>query len=83
MDNYTRAHLHLLSASDCEKFVRLLNGDSTTNKYILETADGGYRVSARSFLGVAYFAAEHYDETYLVNMTEDGVYPNGIDDFRI
>ena len=83
MNEYSRAHVRLITTMDCEKFVRLLNGDGSTDKYVLENADSSYRVSARSYLGVVYFATEHGDETYLVNMTHDGVYPNGIDDFRI
>lgn len=83
MNEHSRAHIRLITTMDCEKFVRLLNGDSSTDKYVLETADGNYRVSARSYLGVVYFATEHGNETYLVNMNNDGMYPNGIDDFRI
>lgn len=83
MNEYTRAHIRLSTPMECEKFVRLLNGDGSVYKYVLETGDGSFRVSARSYLGVVYFATEHNDSTYLVNVDADGVYPNGIDNFRI
>ena len=82
MNEYTRAQIRLSTPAECEKFVRLLNGDGSTYKYGLENKDASFRVSARSYLGVVYFATEHNDETYLVNVDADGIYPNGIDDFR-
>ena len=83
MNEYTRAHIRLVTPKEAENFVRLLNSDGSLDKYVLETSDKQYRVAGRSYLGVLYFVSEHNDDTYLVNTTNDGVYPNGIDDFRI
>ena len=83
MNEYSRAHIRLATTREAEEFVRLLNSDKSIDKYVLETADGNYRVSARSYLGVIYFVTEHNDETYLVNTTHDGVYPSGLDNFRV
>lgn len=82
MTEYTRAHIRLATTKEADEFVRLLNSDGSVDRYVLETGEGDYRVSARSYLGVIYFVTEHNDETYLVNMTNNGVYPNGIDKFR-
>ena len=83
MTEYTRAHIRLMTTKEADEFVRLLNSDATIDKYVLETGDANYRVSARSYLGVIYFVTEHNDETYLVNMTNDGVYLPEINKFRI
>lgn len=77
-----RTHIILTTTSEAAEFVRSLNGDGTTDKYILTTADGKYTVNARSLLGVVYMSAEHCTDTYLVNETRDGVYPYQIDVFR-
>ncbi len=68
---------------DAEKFVKLLNSDGTTDKYVLENFEGNFRVDARSMLGVIYASVEWAGETYLVNVTRDGVYPAGIREFYI
>ena len=79
---YTRAQLRINGERDAEQFVRLLNSDGSLDKYYLESKDCNERVNARSFLGVLYFIVYHNDETYLVNETNDGQYPGGIDEFR-
>lgn len=80
---YHRAHIRLITQSDAADFVSLINKGGSTDRYVLETADGHTRVSARSLLGVLYFVSEHNNETYLVNESNDGVIPNGIDQYRI
>ena len=81
--SYTRAHIRVNTSNDVIKFVSIINSDGTTDKYVLENEDGTFRTEARSFLGTLYFSTEHGDNTYLVNETEDGVYPSGIDEFRV
>lgn len=80
---YHRTHICLITQTDAANFVSNLNRDGSTDRYVLETADGRTRVSARSLLGVLYFISEHNKETYLVNETNDGVIPSGIDQYRI
>lgn len=80
---YHRTHICLITQTDAANFVANLNRDGSTDRYVLETADGRTRVSARSLLGVLYFISEHNKETYLVNETNDGVIPSGIDQYRI
>lgn len=80
---YHRTHIRLITQTDAANFVSILNGDGTTDRFVLETADGKVRVNARSLLGVLYFVSEHNKETYLVNETSDGVIPGGIDQYRI
>lgn len=80
---YHRAHIRLITQTDAADFVSLINKDGSIDRYVLETADGHARVSARSMLGVLYFVSEHNTETYLVNETHDGVMPRGIDQYRI
>jgi len=79
---HVRAKMKLETTFDVANFVSKLNSDGTTDKYILEDFDGVRRVDARSYLGVMYASAEFDGETYLVNLTEDGKFPTGIDLFR-
>lgn len=79
---YSRAKIRLMSQIDAAAFVSLLNSDGTADKYVLETSEGDFKVNARSLMGVLYFTTEHNEDTYLVNCTQDGVYPSGIDNFR-
>ena len=80
---HSRAHIRLMTMNDIKNFVSVLNSDGTTNRYTIENADGSLRINARSIEGVIYAAVDYNDETYLVNETNDGVYPSGIDDYRI
>jgi hypothetical protein len=51
-------------------------------RYSVEDAEGIHRVSARSYLGMIYASAEFGDYMYLMNETEDGYFPNFVNDFR-
>lgn len=79
---YIRAHIRLNTMQQVADFVGCINSDGTPDKYIIESFDGTYRADARSRLGVLYAMAEYNDETYLVNIDNDGVFPLGIDTFR-
>ena len=81
--NHARAHIRLSTMNEIKSFVELLNTDGTTDRYTIENANGSLRINARSLEGVIYAAIDYNDETYLVNETNDGVYPSGIDDYRI
>lgn len=81
--NHARTHIRLMTMKDIKNFVELLNADGTADRYTIENASGSLRINARSIEGVIYAAVDYNDETYLVNETNDGVYPSGIDDYRI
>lgn len=81
--NHARTHIRLMTMKDIKNFVELLNTDGTADRYTIENASGSLRINARSLEGVIYAAIDYNDETYLVNETNDGVYPHGIDEFRI
>lgn len=80
---HVRAHIRLTTSEAANEFVSILNSDATTDKYILEDFNSEHRVSARSLIGVIYMTADHNDDTFLVNMSNDGVFPSGIDKFRV
>ena len=80
---HSRAHIRLMTMNDIKNFVSVLNSDGTTDRYTIENASGSLRINARSIEGVIYAAVDYNDETYLVNETNDGVYPHGIDEYRI
>lgn len=76
-----RAEILLTTTRDVNKFVSIINHDGSADKYVLTNAGGDLNVSARSYLGALYAATE-FGKLYLVNQTEDGKFPNGIDDYR-
>lgn len=80
---YTRTHIRLTTHKDAADFVSRLNSDGTTDKYIIEDFIGTQRANARSLLGVIYAMSDFNDEMYLVNVTNNGVYPNFIDTLRV
>ena len=81
--NHARTHIRLMTMKDIKNFVELLNADGTADRYTIENTNGSLRINARSLEGVIYAAIDYNDETYLVNETNDGVYPHGIDEYRI
>ena len=81
--SHIRAHIRLDKAKDVKNFVSSINSDGTTDKYILENFDSSHIVDARSYLGALYFAVEHADDTFLVNLSNDGKIPFFIDKYRI
>lgn len=79
---HIRAHVRLTTQSDVMEFIQALC-DGTSNFYDLENYDGSEKVNARSLLGVLYATSEFPNSIYLVNKTNDGVFPSSIDRFRI
>ncbi len=77
-----RARIRLDLMSEVADFVRQLNTDGSINKYICEDFEGTHRVNARSYLGMLYASAEFGDYMFLVNETEDGVFPAFINSYR-
>lgn len=80
---HSRAHIRLMTMNDIKNFVSVLNSDGTADRYTIENANGSLRINARSIEGVIYAAVDYNDETYLVNETNDGIYPSGIDEYRV
>lgn len=78
-----RAHIRLNTPQEASEFVQLINSDGTATKYTITDASGKYRVSARSLIGVIYAMTDFNDEMYLVNETDDGVFPYVIDQYRM
>lgn len=79
---HTRAHIRLMTTAEASAFVASLNTDGAANKYVVENFDGTHRVNARSLLGVVYALSDYNDNMFLVNETEDGVFPHFIDAYR-
>jgi len=75
-----RMRIRILNQNDVVQLVNALN--TWTDKFILESEDGMYRVNAKSVLGVFYFTTEHPLDTYLVNLTSGGYYPDGAKCFQ-
>lgn len=78
-----RAHIRFNTTQEATEFVQFLNSDGTTTKYIITDNTGTYRTNARSLLGVIYAMTDFNDHMYLVNETEDGVFPGTIDKYRV
>jgi hypothetical protein len=83
MEPHVRAHIHFNTTADATEFVKTLNSDGTTNKYVIENFNGDSRVNARSLLGVIYAMTEHDDNMFLVNYSDDGYFPLFVDKYRM
>ena len=84
MKQYTRAHIRLSSMDEVGAFVKMMmTSTPVESQYRVETADGSRAVNARSYVGMIYMSAEHSNEMYLVNETNNGVFPVELDAFRI
>lgn len=80
---YSRTHIRINGTVEATNFVSMLNADGTADKYIIEDFKGVQRANARSLLGVIYAMSDFNDEMYLVNLTNNGVYPSFIDNLRV
>lgn len=78
-----RAHIRLNTPQEASEFVQLINSDGTTTKYTVTDETGKYRANARSLIGVIYAMSDFNDHMYLINETEDGVFPTMIDQYRV
>lgn len=79
---HTRAHIRLSTTAEASSFVAQMNADGTTDKYIVEDFNGTQRANARSLLGVIYALSDYNDQMFLVNVTNDSVFPAFIDAYR-
>lgn len=79
--NHTRAHIHVVTQADILHLINLLY--TSEDVFTVEDFTGTRRVNARSLLGVLYIVSECGDKLYLVNDTNDGVFPTALDEMRV
>ena len=79
----TRAHIRINTTNEATEFVSQMNTDGTVDKYSIEDLEGNQRANARSLLGVIYAMSDYNDEMYLVNETNNGVFPSFVDSYRV
>lgn len=80
---HTRAKLGIDTGRSVADFVRELNSDGSTEKWMVENFDGTLRVDARSLLGMMYASAEWNGEIYLFSASDDNAkIPNFVDKYR-
>lgn len=78
-----RAKIVLDTTKSVLDFVQNMTSTNLEDRLTLENFDGSHRVSAKSFLGVMYASTEWGNDIYLINETNDGVFPNFVNDYRI
>ncbi len=78
-----RAHIRLNTTKEVQDFVSLINSDGTADKIVIRDGYNHDCANARSMLGVFYAMTEFNDSMYLINETHDGVFPKGIDQYRV
>lgn len=83
MKEHIRAKIRLNTMKEIETFIDQLNRIGGTDKLMVEDFDGKQRVSARSVVGMLYAMTDFNDDMYFVNDTNDGVFPNFIDAYRV
>lgn len=83
MKEHIRAKIRLNTMKEIETFIDQLNRIGGTDKLMVEDFEGKQRVSARSVVGMLYAMTDFNDDMYFVNDTNDGVFPNFIDAYRI
>ena len=83
MKDHIRAKIRLNTMKEIETFIDQLNRIGGTDKLMVEDFDGKQRVSARSVVGMLYAMTDFNDDMYFVNDTNDGVFPNFIDAYRV
>ena len=83
MKEHIRAKIRLNTMKEIETFIDQLNRIGGTDKLMVEDFDGKQRVSARSMVGMLYAMTDFNDDMFFVNDTNDGVFPNFIDAYRV
>lgn len=78
---HTRAKLLLDTSKAVTDFVRDINSDGSTTKWMLENFDSSLRVSARSLLGAMYASVDWNGEIYLT-ADNDCEFPAFVDKYR-
>ena len=71
-----RRLLHITSVSEFYDLANRLNEDSS-DKFILQNEDGTKSTEIKTTISIIYALSE-FDKIYLVNETNDGVFPDFI-----
>lgn len=77
---YIRAKIELDKTNDVVNFVQQIS--KLEDNFIVEDFSGAFSVNAKSYLGMLYASADFMD-MFIVNKTNDGVFPGFIDEYRI
>jgi len=76
----SKMKLSLATKEAIRTFLDVMN--SQEDNYILENENGNVRVDAKSMLGVLYATTECGQTFFLMNTTNDGVFPTGFDGYH-
>lgn len=76
-----RIKIKIQSLDQIMDFVNKIKNCNQDFEYIVEDNTGMHCVSAKSYLGMLYAYWEFGEETYFVNKTVDGIFPDCIYDF--
>lgn len=77
---HARAHIRLSTQSEVMAFVMALT--KFEDHFSIENKNGNHRVNAKSVIGVMYTMMDFPEELFLVNDTNDGVFPGFVDGYR-
>lgn len=80
---HTRAHIRLNTMDEIKTFIDQFNRIGGIDKFMVEDFEGKQRVNARSLVGMIYAMTDFNDNMFIVNETNDGIFPNFIDAYRI
>ena len=80
---HTRAHIRLNTMDEIKTFIDQFNRIGGIDKFMVEDFEGNQRVNARSLVGMIYAMTDFNDNMFFVNDTNDGIFPNFIDTYRI
>ena len=81
MDNRIRAQIRLDTQQKILDFTNYLNNE--VGRYSIEDVSGERRVDARSLLGLIYASGDFGDDMYLINETDNGYFPNFVNNYRV
>lgn len=76
-----RARINFETESDIVKFITIIN--ESKDIYRLEDFRGEHAINPASMLGLLYAKADFSNGMYLINLSNDGEFPNEIDNFRV
>lgn len=76
-----RARINFETESDIVRFITIIN--ESKDIYRLEDFRGEHAINPASMLGLLYAKADFSNGMYLINLSNDGEFPNEIDNFRV
>lgn len=79
--NIIRARINFNTERDIVNFITLIN--QQPDIYCLEDFRGEHAVNPASMLGLLYARADFSNGMYLINLTNNGIFPSEINDYRI